>query len=285
MPPRDPQHRDPQGRRRVDLRALHAEIVECRQCPRLVRHRETVAREKRRAFRDQEYWGRPITGFGDPSASLVVVGLAPAAHGGNRTGRIFTGDRSGDFLFAALHRAGLANQAESVARDDGLALEGVYIVAPVRCAPPDNAPTPDEFARCAPWLDRELALVRNARVFLALGAHAFRASLDHLERRGVALPRPRPAFAHGALVDLPGSFVVVGSYHVSQQNTQTGRLTAAMFDDVLAAARAAVDRATQATPVARPWTPPTPVPPPTAGRLPEGGALAAMPGRGTRRRR
>jgi uracil-DNA glycosylase family 4 len=217
------------------LRVLHEEIIACRACPRLVEWREKVAREKRRAYRDETYWGRPITGFGDVGAPLVIVGLAPAAHGGNRTGRIFTGDRSGDFLFAALHRAGLANQAVSVSRDDGLALKGAYIVSPVRCAPPDNKPLPEEFARCSHFMDREVALLPNARVFLALGAIAWKAVLDHLERRGVDLPSPKPAFAHGAHARL-GEFALVGSYHVSQQNTQTGKLTPAMMDKVVALA-------------------------------------------------
>jgi uracil-DNA glycosylase family 4 len=226
---------------RRELRLLHREIIECRACPRLVAWREEVARTKRRAYREQEYWGRPITGFGDPLADLVIVGLAPAAHGGNRTGRIFTGDRSGDFLFAALFRAGMANQAESVSRDDGLALTGVYIVSPVRCAPPENKPTPGEFARCSTWLDRELALLPNVKRYLALGAHAFRATLDHLGRSGLALPRPLPVFGHGAVAHL-GDRTIVGSYHVSQQNTQTGRLTEKMFDKTLAAARLSTNR-------------------------------------------
>lgn len=218
-----------------ELRALQAEIVECRRCPRLVRWREQVAREKRRAYRDETYWGRPIAGFGDPRARLVIVGLAPAAHGGNRTGRIFTGDRSGDFLFAALHRAGIANQPESVSRDDGLTLHGAFIVAPVRCAPPENKPTPDEFARCSTWFDRELALVPKARVFLALGAHAWKSTLDHLARVHQKRTAPQPKFGHGVVATLDDR-VVVGSYHVSQQNTQTGRLTEAMFDAVVARA-------------------------------------------------
>jgi uracil-DNA glycosylase family 4 len=224
--------------RRDPLKALHARIIECRACPRLVEWREEVAREKRRAFRDQVSWGRPITGFGDPSARVVIVGLAPAAHGGNRTGRIFTGDRSGDFLFAALHRAGVANQPHSVSRDDGLALTGMYIVAPVRCAPPENKPTPAEFARCAHWLDEELALLPNARVFLALGAHAWRSTLEYFARQKETIPAPRPEFAHGAVAGI-GKYTLVGSYHVSQQNTQTGRLTAAMFDAVVSRALSA----------------------------------------------
>lgn len=217
------------------LRVLQAEIVECRACRRLVAWRERVAREKRRAFMDQTYWGRPVPGFGDPDASIVIIGLAPAAHGANRTGRIFTGDRSGDFLFAALHRAGVANQAHSVSRDDGLALSGVYIVAPVRCAPPENKPTPAEFKRCSSWLDGELALLPNVRVYFALGAHAWKSTLDHLERIGKPVPKPRPEFGHGA-VAIIGDVVLVGSYHVSQQNTQTGKLTPAMFDAAFAEA-------------------------------------------------
>ena len=219
----------------VALVALHDEVVACRACPRLVAWRELVAREKKRAFRSWEYWGKPVPGFGDPDARLVVVGLAPAAHGANRTGRIFTGDRSGDFLFAALHRAGLASQPTSVQRDDGLTLRNVFIVSPVRCAPPDNRPLPDEIARCAHFIDRELELLRFKRVVLALGAIAWRAVLDHLARRGVSLPTPRPAFGHGAIAEL-GDLSLIGSYHVSQQNTQTGRLTPAMFDAVVAEA-------------------------------------------------
>lgn len=230
------------ARRPDPLQTLHDELVACRACPRLVRWREQVALEKRRAYREDDYWGRPVPGFGDRMAALVIVGLAPGAHGANRTGRVFTGDRSGDFLFASLHRAGLANQAESRSRGDGLALNGAYVVTPVRCAPPDNAPTPAEFARCAPFLDRELALLPNARVFLALGAHAWRATLEHLARTGARPTSPRAAFAHGSLLRVPRSdreVVVVGSYHVSQQNTQTGRLTPSMFDAVVARALAA----------------------------------------------
>jgi uracil-DNA glycosylase family 4 len=198
--------------------------------------RERVAREKVARFRDWVYWGKPVPGFGDPDARILVVGLAPGAHGANRTGRIFTGDRSGDFLFAALHRAGLASQPTSVSRDDGLMLRDTYIAVAVRCAPPDNRPAPDEIARCAHFLDEEAALLPRVRVVLALGAIAWRAWLDRAERRGIAVPRPRPAFAHGSRVPL-GEHVLLGSYHVSQQNTQTGRLTPAMFDAVLARAK------------------------------------------------
>jgi len=219
---------------RESLADVAREIEACRACPRLVAWRERVARERRRAYRDEEYWGRPVAGFGDPGAWLLVVGLAPGAHGANRTGRMFTGDRSGDFLYAALHRAGLASQADSSSREDGLRLRGAFIAAACRCAPPANRPSPAELTRCAPYLDREVAALRGLRVVLALGAIAWDAALGHLVRRGLALPRPRPRFAHGAELRLPGAPLVVGSYHVSRQNTQTGRLTAAMFDRVLA---------------------------------------------------
>ena len=217
------------------LSLLHREIVRCRACPRLVAWRERVARVKVARFRDWDYWGKPVPGFGDPRARILFVGLAPGAHGANRTGRLFTGDRSGDFLFAAMHRAGLASQPTSVAQGDGLELRDAYIVAAVRCAPPANKPAPDEIARCSGFLDREADLLPRVRVVVALGAIAWRAWLDHAARRGIPLPRPRPAFAHGARVEV-GPHVLVGSYHVSQQNTQTGKLTPAMFDVVLAEA-------------------------------------------------
>jgi uracil-DNA glycosylase family 4 len=199
-----------------------------------VAFREAVAEKKRRAYRDEEYWGLPVSGFGDPNAKLVILGLAPGAHGANRTGRVFTGDRSGDFLYAALHRAGLANQPTSVRRDDGLVLKDVWITLAARCVPPHNRPSPDEVRRCGElWLDRELETMKP-RVVLALGAIAWNAFLDHAGRRNVQL-RPRPAFAHGARTELPTPVgaVLLGSYHVSQQNTQTGRLTARMFDAIL----------------------------------------------------
>ena len=212
------------------LDALDAEIAGCRACPRLVAWREEVARVKRRAFTDQQYWGRPVPGFGDPDAWLVIVGLAPAAHGANRTGRVFTGDRSGDVLFAALHRAGLANQPTSVSADDGLRLAGCRVAAAVRCAPPANRPTPDERARCLPYLRRELDLLPGADVLLALGAVGWDAAL-----RALGAPRPWPRFGHGAHAEV-GDRRLVGSYHPSQQNTFTGRLTPAMLDEVLALA-------------------------------------------------
>ena len=228
---------------RDPLPRLEAEIVACRACPRLVAWREEVARTKRRAYRDDDYWGRPVPGFGDPAARIAIVGLAPGAHGANRTGRMFTGDGSGDFLYGALHRAGLATQATSRARDDGQRLRGAFITAAVRCVPPGNRPAPDELARCAPFLDRELAALRQVRVLVALGAIAWDACLVALRRAGVILPRPRPRFAHGAEwapeappVGARSAPVLVGSYHVSRQNTQTGKLTPAMLDAVLARA-------------------------------------------------
>jgi uracil-DNA glycosylase family 4 len=215
----------------MSLEALAAEVVECRACPRLVTWREEVARVRRKAFADQRYWGRPVPGFGDPDPWLMIVGLAPAAHGANRTGRIFTGDRSGDFLFAGLHRAGLANQPISIAADDGLELRGCRITAAVRCAPPANAPTPEERANCRPYLVRELDLCPRAVVLLALGGLAWDAAL-----RGLDAPRPWPKFGHGAEAPLGGR-ILLGCYHPSQQNTFTGRMTPAMLDGVLARAR------------------------------------------------
>lgn len=223
---------------RESLAAIEAEVVRCRACPRLVAWRERVAREKRRAYREEAYWGRPVPGFGDGRAWLLLLGLAPGAHGANRTGRMFTGDRSGDFLYAALHRAGLASQAASIRRGDGLSLRGAFVSAACRCAPPANRPSRDELDRCAPFLDRELGALPGVRVVLCLGAIAWEAALRHLAHRGHALPRPRPRFGHGAELRLPGAPLLLGSYHVSRQNTQTGRLTAAMFDRVLARATA-----------------------------------------------
>jgi uracil-DNA glycosylase family 4 len=216
-------------------------VTACQLCPRLRDHCQEVARVRRRAYREQTYWGRPVPGFGDPRAWLLIVGLAPAAHGANRTGRMFTGDRSGDFLYAALHRAGLASQPHSVSKDDGLQLSGVYITAPCRCAPPENQPLPEELARCRPFLTRELALLTQVRVVLALGAIGFRAYLGEAAAQGCTLPVPAPRFGHGVTVPLGarsgGWPVLLASYHVSQQNTQTGKLTPAMFDEVLARAR------------------------------------------------
>jgi uracil-DNA glycosylase family 4 len=219
-----------------ELEALSREVIECRRCPRLVAWREEVARVKRAAYAGEEYWGRPLPGFGDPEAAVVVLGLAPAAHGGNRTGRIFTGDRSGDWLFAALYRAGFANQPESVSRDDALTLRGCYITAGVRCAPPANRPLPSERDNCLPYLVRELSLLERARVILCLGGFGWAVALRALAALGIEIPRPRPRFAHGAVVEIE-RFVLLGCYHPSQQNACTGRLTEAMLDEVLATAR------------------------------------------------
>jgi uracil-DNA glycosylase len=224
--------RDPFGQ-------LTAEIESCRACPRLVAWREEVAREKRAAFRDEEYWGRPVAGFGDPTARVLVLGLAPAAHGGNRTGRVFTGDRSGDWLFAAMHRAGFANQPTSVARDDGLVLTDAYVAAAVRCAPPDNKPTREERNRCLPYFVRELDLLERVQVIVTLGAFAYEALWSVLRDDGVPLPRPRPKFGHGVEVPTPRA-TIVGCFHPSQQNTLTGKLTEPMLDAVFARARALV---------------------------------------------
>lgn len=213
------------------LQALQARIVECRLCPRLVEWREQVAREKRAAFRDQEYWGRPVPGFGDPGAGLMVVGLAPAAHGANRTGRMFTGDRSGDWLYAALHRAGFANQPTSTDRDDGLELHGAWITSPVKCAPPANKPTPAERDACRPFIDEELEVLSQVRVVVALG------SFGWAEAARVLGFARRPTFGHGAEAVAPDGRVLLGSYHVSQQNTFTGRLTEPMLDAVFGRAR------------------------------------------------
>jgi uracil-DNA glycosylase family 4 len=217
------------------LDELAAEIVACRRCPRLVEWRERVARDKVARFRDEPYWGRPVPGFGDPDATILVVGLAPAAHGGNRTGRVFTGDASGDFLWAALHAAGLSDRPSSRRANDGLTLSGVRIAAAVRCAPPANKPTPSERDNCAPYLVRELAVLRNVRVVVALGQFGWDAALRTMASLGHDV-RPRPRFGHGAEARA-GPWTLVGSYHPSQQNTFTGRLTAPMFANVLGRAR------------------------------------------------
>jgi uracil-DNA glycosylase family 4 len=222
--------RDVDGRARAIAR-LSQEITRCRLCPRLVAWREQVGRERRASYAEQTYWARPLPGFGDPEARVCIVGLAPAAHGGNRTGRIFTGDRSGDWLFGSLWRNGFANQPTSVAVDDGLELKGAYVLAAVRCAPPDNRPTPAERDTCAPYMRREIELLADVRVLVALGGFAYQsvAALTGI--------RPRPAFGHGVEAKAPDGRVVVCSYHPSQQNTFTGRLTEPMIDAVFARAR------------------------------------------------
>ena len=221
---------------RRSLFEVERAVTTCRRCPRLVAWREEVARVKRASFAGEKYWGRPLPGFGDPAARVLVLGLAPAAHGGNRTGRIFTGDRSGDWLFAALWRAGYANQPTSVARDDGLELSNCFVTAAVRCAPPANRPLPEERDNCQPWLEEELALLAEVDVIVCLGGFAWDVALRVLAARGAEVPRPRPRFGHGAEVVL-GDFVVLGCYHPSQQNTFTGKLTEAMMDDVFWRAR------------------------------------------------
>jgi uracil-DNA glycosylase len=225
------------------LEALRDEVTSCTRCPRLVEWRERSAAAPPRRYRGQPYWARPLPGFGDAAASIVIVGLAPAAHGGNRTGRIFTGDRSGDWLFAALHRAGLANQPTSVSADDGLRLRGAYVTAVNRCPPPQNRPTTEERDNCVPYLVRELRLLRAARVIVALGSFAWAGSLLALVALGAELPRPRPRFAHAAeaVLEIPGrdrrQLSLVGCFHPSQQNTFTGKLTEPMMDAVFARAR------------------------------------------------
>ncbi len=223
------------------LDELNARIVACCKCPRLVEYREQIARDKRRMYRDQEYWGKPVPGWGDPNARVYLVGLAPAAHGGNRTGRVFTGDSSGDFLFAALYRAGFANQPTSVSRADGLRLNDVYVGAAVRCAPPDNKPLPSEFANCRPYLQREFELLPKVRVIIGLGQIGFNAALHVLQTHSVELPRPRPKFGHNVCYRV-GPYTVIGTYHPSRQNTNTGKLTRAMFGAVFKRAQKELDK-------------------------------------------
>jgi uracil-DNA glycosylase family 4 len=212
------------------LDTVAAEVAACRECPRLVQWREQVAREKRASFAQEQYWGRGVPGFGDPAATMVIVGLAPAAHGANRTGRMFTGDRSGDWLYRALYRAGFANQPESISADDGLELSGAWVTSPVKCAPPLNKPTTTEIATCRPYFERELAEL-GPRVIVALGSIGFTSVVRHFD------VRPRPRFGHGVEVPINNTTTLVGSYHVSQQNTFTGRLTEQMLDDVFTRAR------------------------------------------------
>ncbi len=218
------------------LATLQRRIIVCGRCPRLVAHRERVAREKVKRYRDQEYWGKPIPSFGDPQARLLIIGLAPAAHGGNRTGRIFTGDRSGDWLYGALYEAGFANQPTSLHKNDGLVLRNCYITAAVHCAPPDNKPTPEEFSACRPYLLQELTLLRRVRVVVALGQIAFTSYLSARRELGLPLSSPLPRFGHGVTAFL-GDVTLIGSYHPSQQNTFTGRLTREMFASVFQRAK------------------------------------------------
>ena len=223
------------------LERLTEEVHDCRLCPRLFEWREASAAAPPRRFRGDDYWARPVAGFGDPRARLAIVGLAPAAHGANRTGRMFTGDRSGDWLYAALHRAGYANQPQSVHAEDGLRLRDAYLTAVVRCAPPANRPTPEERDECLPYLVRELALLERCRAIVALGAFAWDGTLRALRSLGFATPTPKPRFGHGAEAEL-GRLTLLGSYHPSQQNTFTGRLTEEMLDEIFARARDLTER-------------------------------------------
>jgi uracil-DNA glycosylase len=226
---------------RSPLGTLEREVTECRRCPRLVAWREEVARIKRASFADERYWGRPVPGFGDPGARVYVLGLAPAAHGGNRTGRVFTGDRSGDWLFAALHATGFANQPTSIVPDDGLQLRDCFVAAAVRCAPPANRPTPAERDNCLPWAQRELELLPNVRVVVCLGGFAWDAALRLRAALGEPTPRPKPRFGHGA--ELTGErLVLIGCFHPSQQNTFTGRLTVGMMEAVFERAKEVASR-------------------------------------------
>jgi len=231
----------PPDRASNPLEGLANEVHSCRRCPRLVEWREASAADPPRRFQGDSYWARPVSGFGDPAARLAIVGLAPAAHGANRTGRMFTGDRSGDWLYAALHRAGYANRAEATQRDDGLRLRDAYVTAVVRCAPPANKPSPAERDNCLPYLVRELTLLERCRTIVALGAFAWDGALRALRELGCELPRPRPRFAHGAETEV-GGWTLVGCYHPSQQNTFTGKMTPAMLDGILDRAKALADR-------------------------------------------
>ncbi len=244
-PPGDVHSEDSKGGRTVKdtLQEIEQQVIACTLCPRLVEYRCRIAQEKRRAYRDWEYWGKPVPGFGDPQARLLVIGLAPAAHGGNRTGRVFTGDSSGDLLFETLYRTGFANQPQSVSRDDGLRLRDAYITAAVRCAPPGNKPLPEEFRNCREYLERELRLLRKVRVVVALGKIAFDTYLSILQGRGEIVSRSPFRFSHSALYKFPAPLpVLIASYHPSRQNTQTGKLTRAMFSEVFRKAESHVRR-------------------------------------------
>ncbi len=236
-----------------DLASVERKVIRCTRCPRLVEHRQRVAREKKRAYRDQTYWGRPVPGFGDPRARLLVVGLAPAAHGGNRTGRVFTGDSSGDWLYEALHRYGFASQPASVARDDGLRLIDCWVTASARCAPPDNKPTPIELANCRSFLEAETRLLGDVKVVVALGRIAHASWLRAAGWWGRLPPAQRPVFAHAAEAALPDGILLISSYHPSRQNTNTGKLTRAMWHRVFARTREILEGSK-----ARPPRPPAP---------------------------
>jgi uracil-DNA glycosylase len=230
------------------LKVLNAEVISCTLCPRLVVYREQIAREKRRAYRDHDYWGKPVPGFGDPNARVLVLGLAPGAHGSNRTGRPFTGDASGKFMYPVLHETGFASQSTATARDDGQVLTGLYITAAARCAPPDNKPLPRELANCAPFLERELEGLKALRVVVALGRIGFEAYLTHLLRKKLIVSKRQYEFRHGAEYGLPDGCVLLASYHPSNQNTQTGKLTKEMFLKIFKRARELADEAVRRIP-------------------------------------
>jgi uracil-DNA glycosylase family 4 len=224
------------------LTVLNSEVVACTRCPRLVAYREQIAREKRRAYRNWEYWGKPVPGFGDPNARVVVLGLAPGAHGSNRTGRPFTGDASGNFMYPVLYETGFANQATATSRNDGLLLMDLYITAAARCAPPDNKPLPQELANCAPYLERELEGLRRAKIIVALGRIGFEAYLNYLKRRGLLERKSGYVFQHGAKYKMPDGRTLLASYHPSNQNTQTGKLTRKMFVEIFKEAAKIADQ-------------------------------------------
>jgi uracil-DNA glycosylase family 4 len=224
------------------LDELNREVIACERCPRLVVYRQMIAREKRRAYRDWEYWGRPVPGFGDPEARIMILGLAPGAHGSNRTGRPFTGDSSGKFMYPVLHEVGLANQPTADHRNDGLELKDLYITAAARCAPPDNKPLPEELANCSPYLDRELEGLKKLKVIVALGKIGFDAYLNYLKRRGLMPRRAAYPFAHGAKFAMPDGKILLASYHPSNQNTQTGKLTRPMFTEIFKEAARLADQ-------------------------------------------
>lgn len=225
------------------LAILNREVVACTRCPRLVIYREEVAVVKRRAYRDWKYWGKPVPGFGDPQASILVLGLAPGAHGSNRTGRPFTGDASGNFMYPILYEAGFASQPNATDRNDGLKLKNLYITAAVRCAPPDNKPLPSELANCAPYLDREVDILKRVRVVVALGRIGFEAYLNHLKARGLVTSKKEYVFKHGAYYQMPDGKILLASYHPSNQNTQTGKLTKKMFTEIFQLAARLAEKA------------------------------------------
>jgi uracil-DNA glycosylase family 4 len=224
------------------LQKLNTEVIACTRCPRLVEYRQKIAQERRRAYRDWEYWGKPVPGFGDPQARVLVMGLAPGAHGSNRTGRPFTGDASGNFMYPVLHEVGFASQPTATDRNDGLKLKDLYITAAVRCAPPDNKPLPQELANCAPFLDRELEALTKVNVVVALGKIGFDAYLNFLKRRGLVGSKTQYAFQHGARYQMPDGKTLLASYHPSNQNTQTGKLTRPMFVEIFKEAARMADR-------------------------------------------